>query len=174
MPKRTSNNIEEKREPPKRNEGRSSEINLEEILSLAREVDAEAQAEPEEKPKRGRKKKDAKAPPAELAPEPVLLVADPEFEAMLNWGVGSAVDFAKLKLDWTEPGIHWRLKVSVMLSRLIQRIQPMSESWVTDLITIGGYTALWVVPNVSAGGRTSPASDRDNGNRKDLQNEGAS
>jgi hypothetical protein len=161
----------EKKPLQKRSDVPSSAIDVNEILRLAREVDANAQEEPEEKEnkKRGARKKKGTEPRAVLPDEPVLIITDPEFEAMIQWGVSTGVDVCIEKLDWSEPGKHWREKVSVMLSRLIQRVQPMANSWVTDLITLGGYTALWVVPNVSTGGRTSPAPHRDNGNRQDME-----
>ena len=162
----------EKSPQQRKNGGPSSEINLDEIFSLAREVDAQAQAEPEEPPAKRKRKRAANENYGKVAaePEPVpVLPTDPEFEEMIHWGVGQAVETAKIKLDWSEPGPHWRQKVTVMIARLWVRLQPMSDSWVTDLITLGGYTALWVAPNVSNGVRKNPAPNRNDGNRQDLQ-----
>ena len=174
MPIRTTtrpitNLPDEKRPQPRKNGGPSSEVNVDDILALAREVDAQAQAEPEEPKKKTRKKAQAETAQADVLPAEPLFPPDPEFMEMLQWGVGQAVEVAKLKLDWSEPGIHWRSKVTVMVARLWVRLQPMSESWVTDLITLGGYSALWIVPNVTSRVRKSPASDRNDGNGQNIQ-----
>jgi hypothetical protein len=159
--------------PP--NEKPSSAINVNEVLQLAAEVDRATEAEPEEQPKKkrggGRKKDRPAEPEAEMVienPPP-----DPEFIAMCNWGVGAGVDAVKEQFDWTEPGIHWRVKVAECFARIIDRLRPMQPGPLTDLFTAGGYVGLWVVSNVSAN-RTAKSKDsiRDNGKRENLQNEG--
>lgn len=156
---------EEKRERP------SSEIDLDEVLKLAREADEQAKAEPEPA-----KKKRVKAEPTngQAAPEVVVIEPDPEFVSMCQWGVGAGVDFMKLRLDWSDPGIHWKEKVAFIAARIVQRIQPMQPSLTTDLITIGGYAALWALPNVTAQRAIKRTAKNQNlvgndGERKDAQ-----
>lgn len=104
----------------------------------------------------------------------VQLVYDPGFESMLVDVTGEFVDLAKRKYNWSEPGAHWREKTGAALSRLLQRIQPMKPGPLSDLITLGGYLALWAVPNVisSNGVNAGEASPGNDGKREDSQNEG--
>ena len=136
--------------PPKeeRKEKPSSEIDLDDVLRMAREADERAKSEEPEPKKKGTRRppKDGPEPP----PQPEVIEPDPEFVSMCQWGVGAGVDFMSLRLDWSDPGIHWKEKVSFLCARIIQRIQPMEPSLTTDLITVGGYTLLWALPNVTA------------------------
>ncbi len=136
----------ENAQAPKSNERPSSEIDIDEVLRLAREADEQAQAEPEPPKRKPRKH----AVNGENVREVQVIETDPEFVEMCKWGVGSVVDIAHAKLDWSDPGIHWKDKVSTIVARIIQRLQPMEPSLLTDCIILGGYTALWAIPNVSA------------------------
>ena len=131
-----TNRPSQERKPPLKSVKRSSEIDVDEVLRLAREADEAAKAEPEP-PKAKRRKEPGPAPVAVAVIEP-----DPEFIAMCQWGVGSLTELASVKLDWSDPGIHWKEKVSTLVARIIQRIQPMEPSLTTDLLMIGGYTAM--------------------------------
>jgi len=167
---------EEKSPPPKNDVKPSSEIDVDEVLKLAREADEAAKAEPEA-PRRGRRKEKGATNGTATENEtirPVVVEPDPEFIAMCQWGVGSVVDIAKQKMDWSDPGIHWKERMSVVIARLINRFQPMEPSWVTDLTIIGGYTALWVIPNVSAErAAKNQIALRNDGKRENVQDAGA-
>jgi hypothetical protein len=163
------------RKPPQRNVKHSSEIDVDEVLRLAKEADDLAKLEPE--PPKARRKK-AEPGPSEAVAHIETIEPDPEFVEMCKWGVGSLTELASVKLDWSDPGIHWKEKVSTLVARIIQRIQPMQPSLTTDLLMIGGYTALWAIPNVSATIAAKRATAHknalgNNGKREDVQNEGA-
>jgi hypothetical protein len=149
------------------------------VLRLAREADEQAKSEPE--PKKGKRKAQrvSNSEPAQPVDVEVIEPPDPEFVEMCKWGVGSVVDIANQKFDWSDPGIHWKEKVSTAVARIITRLQPMEPSLTTDLIIISGYVALWAIPNVSAqvtakrvlAKRTSANNPdiRDNGQRQNVQ-----
>jgi hypothetical protein len=165
----------EKSQPP-RNVKHSSEIDVDEVLRLAKEADELAQQEPE--PPKARRKKAASGP-GEAVAVIETIEPDPEFVEMCKWGVGSVTELASVKLDWSDPGIHWKEKVSTLIARIIQRIQPMQPSLTTDLLMIGGYTALWAIPNVSAtiAAKRATANKNalgNNGKRENVQDAGAS
>jgi hypothetical protein len=172
-PMKTTSRRPEK-SPQERSAKPSSEIDVDEVLRLAREADEAAKQEPE--PPRAKRKK-AEPGNGQAVTVVETIEPDPEFIAMCQWGVGSLTELANVKLDWSDPGIHWKTKVSTLVARVIERIQPMQPSLTTDLLMIGGYTALWAIPNVSATIAAKRATkDKNalgnNGERKNLQDEG--
>jgi len=145
-------------------------MNLDEITRLARDADLAAQAEPAS-PRKKRAKKDSQGDPE--TPAPVAPIAyDPEFETMIVFAVGGGVDALKEKLDWTEPGMHWREKVGQCFSRLVQRIQPMTPGPMADVVTLLGYIAVWSVPNVAIGNATGTDSVGNHGVGENVEDAG--
>lgn len=143
---------------------------------MAEEIEraVEAEPEPEKKTKRGRKPRTPPADSPDIVEMPVEAPPpDPEFVAMANWGVGAGVDAVKKKFDWTEPGVHWRVKVAECLASLVNRIRPMAPGPLTDALTAGGYISIWIIANVSAQ-RTAKDTNtvRDDGQRQDVQDAG--
>jgi hypothetical protein len=142
--------------------------------------EGEAPPPPIEQPRRGRppgsKKKAGKkkGDTPEAIEQPEALAYDPGFEVMLVDVTGEFVDLAKRKYNWSEPGDHWREKTGAALSRLLQRIQPMKPGPISDLITLGGYIALWAVPNVisSNGVNAGSAAPGNDGQRENTQDAG--
>jgi hypothetical protein len=168
----TSRPPQDENNPPKRSAKPSSEIDVDEVLRLAKEADEAAKDEPEP-PKRRAKKEQPEAASVPF----VQVQPDPEFVEMCKWGVGSVVGIAERRLDWSDPGIHWKEKVSTIIARIVTRIQPMEPSLLTDCIILGGYTALWAIPNVEATIQAKRAAKNshalgNHGERKNLQDEG--
>lgn len=162
---KNGNNGDRQERPPQRsqplkNDGLSSEIDIDEIIRLASDVDDATKDEPE--PKRTRKvrvssgKDDSQS---ETAAPVVVIQPDPEFVEMVQWGVETGVDFARMKLDWSEPGKQWREKVSVIIARLVQRISPVQPGPMADLITLSGYCALWIIPNIAVAAAPVPEAE---------------
>lgn len=155
-------------------------IDLGAIEKLAAEVDMLNKLE--ETP--GKKKRKSKSSPKQLgedgpgqpetetAAEP-LIEPDPEFQFMISHVTSGAIEGIKKKLNWSDPGLQWKEKVGLTVFRLSQRIKPMGDSWLTDVATLVGYVGLWSASNVLFDERASPNPNpvRDNGERKDVQNE---
>jgi hypothetical protein len=93
---------------------------------------------------------------------------DPEFIEMLkNVFVEGGVEQAKTLFKWTDPGEQWKEKVGFCVAKLANRIKPMQDSWITDVVTIAGYVGLWGTSNVLLA-RANKSADGDNGERKDV------
>ena len=171
-----TNPNQEESESPQKSERPSSEIDVDEVLRLAREADERAKLEPEV-PKRGRRKtQPVNGQEVSETPAPVI-ETDPEFVEMCKWGVGSVVEIAQRRLDWSDPGIHWKEKVSTIVARIVQRLQPMEPSLLTDCLIVSGYTALWVLPNVASTLEAKrrakdTAAVRNDGKRQDVETPG--
>lgn len=150
-------------------------IDLDAIERLAAEVDSINQQEEQGKKKRKPRTSTAASSPGatpETPAEPVF-TPDPEFQFMVTHCTAGAIEQIKTRLDWTDPGLMWKEKVGYTVFKLINRIQPMGDSWLTDLATLGGYFALWSASNVLFEERPSPNPNpvRNDGDGKDVQNE---
>lgn len=146
------------------------EIDLAAIEKLAAETDMLAQREEAAKAKKKtRKATNPGAAPGvdttgeEVQPAPVVLVYDPEFELMITHCVMGGVEKVKVTLKWDDPGLQWKEKVGACVSRLVQRIAPVQPGPMADLITLGGYVAIWSASNVLFRDGTSPGSVGNNG-----------
>ncbi len=152
-------------------------IDMAAIEKLAAEIDV-INAQEETGPKKRKKKATATGTdsPKDLGegpePEP-MFTPDPEFQFMISHITSGAIEIAKRKLDWTDPGVQWKEKVGLTVFKLSQRITPMGDSWMTDVATLLGYVGLWSASNVLFTERATPGPDivGDNGKREDVQNE---
>ena len=131
------------------NENPFSDKDLSEIERMSRDLDRLAESTPEPPPaKKGRSKKET--PPEETGEEGQedLIEYDPEFIAMVRYGWDEVViNNAVERLNWTEPGPHWRSKTSDCIARMIQRRMAEGKR-IPDWLILLSYTALWAGPNM--------------------------
>jgi len=127
----------------------SSEINLDDIERLAREIDEinSRQSEPSSgKKKKGGTRSEKTSDNKEDPIEPEIIPPDPEFIFMIKHGSNLGVDFMKEQLDLIEPGATTREKLGICCARLAIKLTPIGEDTVvSNLACIAGYLGFWIL-----------------------------